>query len=109
MDAVSPARSSLDALASPPENRKLPCSTLTVARAPSSYPWTTTAVNYPVGTLVMCMITPQDADTVAQRMPVAWVGVVRGILSSGSDVNADRAEAGVDQAFAQSKYLGEGK
>ena len=73
------------------------------------YPWTSTAVNYPVGTLVMYMVAQKDADPTAQRVPVAWVGVVRGILSSASDTNADRAAAGVDQAFEQSKYLGEGK
>ena len=73
------------------------------------YPWTPTAVNYPVGTLVMYMIAPKEADEEAKRMPVTWLGVVRGILNSASNVNADRAEAGVDQAFAQSQYLGEGK
>ena len=73
------------------------------------YPWTPTAVNYPVGTLVLYMLAASEADDVALKMPVVWLGVVRGILSSSSDTNAERVEAGVNQAFAQSRYLGEGK
>lgn len=73
------------------------------------YPWTPTAVNYPVGTLVLYMLAASEADEVAMKIPVVWVGVVRGLLSSSADTNADRVEAGIDQAFAQSRYLGEGK
>lgn len=73
------------------------------------YPWTPTAVNYPIGTLVMYMVAPHEADEEEERMPVVWMGIVRGILSSTSELNATRAEAGVRQAFAQSTYLGEGK
>lgn len=73
------------------------------------YPWAATAVNYPVGSLVLYMLAPSEADEVARRMPIAWVGVVRGLLSSSSDSNAERVQAGIDQAFAQSRYLGEGK
>ncbi|HEY6723806.1 MAG TPA: DUF4136 domain-containing protein [Polyangiaceae bacterium] len=73
------------------------------------YPWTATAVNYPVGSLVLYMLAPVEADDVALKMPVVWMGVVRGILSSYADTNAERVEAGIDQAFAQSGYLGGGK
>jgi hypothetical protein len=73
------------------------------------YPWATTAVNYPIGSLVVYMLASKDADDVTLRVPVAWLGVVRGILSSSSDANAERVEDGIDQAFAQSGYLGEGK
>jgi len=73
------------------------------------YPWTATAVNYPVGSLVLYMLAPSEADEAARKMPIAWVGVVRGLLSSSSDSNAERVQAGIDQAFAQSRYLGEGK
>jgi hypothetical protein len=73
------------------------------------YPWATTAVNYPIGTLVMYMLASKDADDATQRVPVAWLGVVRGILSSSTEANAERVDAGIDQAFDQSSYLGEGK
>jgi len=73
------------------------------------YPWSATAVNYPVGSLVLYMLAPKEADDVARKMPIAWVGVVRGLLGSSSDSNAERVQAGIDQAFAQSRYLGEGK
>ena len=73
------------------------------------YPWATTAVNYEIGTLVMYMLASKDADDATLRVPVAWLGVVRGLLSSSTDANAERVESGIDQAFAQSGYLGEGK
>jgi len=73
------------------------------------YPWPTTAVNYEIGTFVMYMLASKDADAVTQRVPVAWVGVLRGMLSSSTDANFERVESGIDQAFAQSGYLGEGK
>ena len=73
------------------------------------YPWTPTAVNYPVGTLVLYMVAPSEADDVAMKMPIVWVGVGRGLLSSSADANAERVETAIDQAFAQSRYLGEGK
>ena len=73
------------------------------------YPWTPTAVNYPVGSLVMYMVAPNEADAAAEQLPVAWLGIVRGLISSSSDLDLSRLNANVNQAFAQSQYLGEGK
>ena len=42
-------------------------------------------------------------DVAANRLPVAWVGAVNGVIDVGGEV--DRALEGIDQAFAQSPYL----
>lgn len=71
------------------------------------YPWSPTAVSYPVGTLAMYMVSWRDAA--AERVPVIWLGVVSGLMSGSHELDEDRVEASIDQAFAQSRYLGEGK
>lgn len=73
------------------------------------YTWATTAVSYPLGTLAMYMVAWRDADDVAGRVPAVWLGVVSGLLSGSHELDEDRIETGIDQAFAQSRYLGEGK
>ena len=73
------------------------------------YGWSPTAVSYPVGTLAMYMVASSEANDQAGSVPVIWLGVVSGILSGSSDLDQDRIEHSIDQAFSQSSYLGEGK
>jgi len=73
------------------------------------YPWGPTAVSYPMGTLAMYMVSWRDADSATQKIPVIWLGVVSGLMSGSHELDQDRIETNIGQAFAQSAYLGEGK
>lgn len=73
------------------------------------YGWGPTAVSYPIGTLALYMASWRDADEAKGRVPVIWLGVVSGLLSGSQELDEDRIEISIDQAFAQSSYLGEGK
>ncbi len=61
--------------------------------------------SYTVGTILVNMT--RRADTGGGRVPVAWLAALNGYSDSSS--NLKRIQSGVNQAFAQSKYLGAGK
>ena len=71
------------------------------------YPYypTTSIVNYPTGSLMMELVSLNDADPDTQRTPVIWTGVVTGLLVQGDVDPASRINQTIDQAFAQSAYL----
>lgn len=73
------------------------------------YPWGPTAISYPLGTLAMYMVSWRDADDATGKVPVIWLGVVSGLMSGSHELDAERIDANIGQAFAQSAYLGEGK
>jgi len=73
------------------------------------YPWGPTAVSYPLGTLAMYMVASREADGATGKVPVIWLGVVSGLMSGSHELDKDRIETNIGQAFAQSAYLGEGK
>lgn len=73
------------------------------------YAWGPTAISYPIGTLALYMVSWRDADDEKGSIPVIWLGVVSGLLSGSEELDQDRIEVNIDQAFAQSRYLGEGK
>ncbi|HEX5132421.1 MAG TPA: DUF4136 domain-containing protein [Candidatus Krumholzibacteria bacterium] len=70
------------------------------------YPSTVGSYNYTVGTIFVNMTRRVDPNT-ADRLPVVWVAALNGLADKNS--NASRIKAGINQAFAQSKYLGAGK
>jgi hypothetical protein len=71
------------------------------------YPSYIGAYSYTVGTIFINMIENVDPAGDEGRIPVAWVAALNGLADKGS--NATRIQNGVDQAFAQSQYLGAGK
>lgn len=73
------------------------------------YPWGPTAVSYPMGTLAMYMVASSEADNATNKVPVIWLGIVSGLMSGSHELDQDRIETNIGQAFAQSAYLGEGK
>lgn len=73
------------------------------------YAWGPAAVSYPIGTLALYMVSWRDADDEKGSVPVIWLGVVTGILSGSEELDRERIETNIDQAFEQSRYLGEGK
>jgi hypothetical protein len=74
------------------------------------YPWYPSggvAYSYSVGTILVTMTDPDRTDSSDERVPPIWSAGLNGLADKGT--NAQRIERGIDQAFAQSKYLGEGK
>ena len=73
------------------------------------YMWSPTAISYPAGTLAMYMVSWREADHINGTVPVIWLGAVSGLVSGSHELDENRIESSIDQAFAQSRYLGEGK
>ncbi len=74
------------------------------------YPWYgggATIYTYRTGTVFMQMLDPARADSTQEKIPTVWVGALNGLVE-GSQVE-ERIIDGINQAFAQSPYLGEGK
>lgn len=73
------------------------------------YPWYgggSTVYTYRVGTLFIQMLDPARADSTLEKVPTVWVGALNGIADGAVE---QRIVDGIDQAFEQSPYLGEGK
>jgi Domain of unknown function (DUF4136) len=62
---------------------------------------------YKTGTLFIIMVDPEHAedDSIENAL---WVSVINGMLSSSSETEV-RVDQDIDQAFAQSPYLSDGK
>lgn len=74
------------------------------------YPWYPSggvAYSYSIGTILVTMTDPDRTDSSGERVPPIWSAGLNGLADKGT--NAQRIERGIDQAFAQSRYLGEGK
>jgi hypothetical protein len=74
------------------------------------YPWYgggSTIYTYRTGTVFMQMLDPAAVDSTEAKIPTIWVGALNGLVD-GSQVE-ERIIDGINQAFAQSPYLGEGK
>lgn len=72
------------------------------------YPPTVSVQQYDVGTVVLDMIDLRQLVNGAfapNDIPISWVSVNRGLLSSNSDFNAERTVDGINQSFDQSPYL----
>ncbi len=74
------------------------------------YPWYGgggTVYTYRTGTIFMQMIDHAAADSVQEKVPTVWIGALNGLVEG--DAVEERILSGIDQAFAQSPYLGYGK
>jgi len=74
------------------------------------YPWYPsygTTYSYSLGTILIVMSDPSAADAGEERVPPIWSAALNGYADKAS--NTQRIKNGVDQAFAQSQYLGAGK
>ena len=74
------------------------------------YPWYgggSTIYSYRTGTVFMQLLDPAGVDSTEEKIPTIWIGALNGLVD-GSHVE-ERIIDGIDQAFAQSPYLGEGK
>jgi hypothetical protein len=75
------------------------------------YPWYPSgggvAYSYSVGTILITMTDPDRVDASGERVPPIWSAALNGL--SDRATNAQRIDNALDQAFAQSLYLGEGK
>lgn len=61
--------------------------------------------SFPAGTLLVVLIDLRDQRDDTREIPLLWAAAVDGVIS-GASQTAERARAGIDQAFAQSAYLG---
>lgn len=71
------------------------------------YPPYVSSYNFTIGTIFINMAQRVDPGASEGDVPVAWVAALNGYSDSSS--NLSRIRKGIDQAFAQSQYLGEGK
>ena len=71
------------------------------------YPSGGVAYSYSIGTLFILMVDPHETLPDGKIAPPIWIAGLNGLADTGN--NANRIEKGIDQAFAQSQYLGEGK
>jgi hypothetical protein len=63
--------------------------------------------SYTIGTILITMVDPGAGDPDEKEFPPIWAAVLNGIADTGT--NEKRIVNGIDQAFEQSAYLGEGK
>lgn len=63
--------------------------------------------SYSIGSIFILMTNPPAVDVNGKPAAPIWIAALNGLADAGS--TATRIENGIDQAFAQSKYLGEGK
>jgi len=71
------------------------------------YPSGGVAYSYSIGTVFILMTDPHKTTADDKPVPPIWIAGLNGLVDSST--NAKRIEKGIDQAFAQSQYLGEGK
>lgn len=72
------------------------------------YPGYAVPYEYTIGTIYIGMIDPAKADTANKRLGAVWLAGLNGLLGEGGNPQS-RINTSVDQAFAQSPYLGAGK
>jgi hypothetical protein len=76
------------------------------------YPWYGgggSVYMYRTGTVFMQMIDPSLADSIQEKVPTIWLGALNGIVEGTPSEIQQRIVGGINQAFLQSPYLGEGK
>ena len=78
------------------------------------YSWGSPSVyyNYTTGTVSIQMTYPEGAvqNNNSVEIPVVWMGVINGVLNSGSDDGImTRVSENINQCFEQSQYLKDGK
>jgi hypothetical protein len=73
------------------------------------YPWYPVVTSYETGTLFVDMVVPDSTNTTSEDLIVVWEASINGLLGSGSTTTQQRLRTTIDQAFAQSQYLGAGR
>ncbi len=71
------------------------------------YPSSGYTYSYSIGSIFILMTNPPALDANGKPSPPIWIAALNGLADSGNTVA--RIQNGIDQAFTQSKYLGEGK
>ncbi len=71
------------------------------------YPGYGVTYEYSIGTLFILMMDPTRTTTDDKPAPPIWIAACNGLVDKST--NAKRIASGIDQAFEQSRYLGEGK
>jgi hypothetical protein len=73
------------------------------------YPYYPTGVTYEysIGTVFILMMDPHKTTADDKPVPPIWIAALNGLADKST--NSKRISNGINQAFAQSKYLGEGK
>ena len=72
------------------------------------YPPSVSIQRYDIGTVVLDMVDLRQLVNGAfnsSDVPIIWVAVNRGLISSSSSFNKERTVKGIDQSFEQSPYL----
>ena len=64
-------------------------------------------VNFTTGSVFIEMYDPEGRDDANQTVPVRWIAVANGLAGTTGDLTAQRITKAIDQAFAQSPYLGQ--
>jgi len=67
------------------------------------YPTDVICTTYNTGTLVVSMTEPNDAKE--NTLPVAWVGILNGLLEGTTTDIGNRITTNINQMFVQSPYL----
>jgi hypothetical protein len=70
---------------------------------PGYYPWI--PVSFTTGSVIVEMYDPNEGAS-AEELRGIWGALLNGLASGSSGSNASRISQGIDQAFAQSPYLG---
>jgi hypothetical protein len=63
--------------------------------------------SFTTGSIFIEMYDPEGRDEANQTVPVRWVAVTNGLVGTTGDVTAQRITRAINQAFAQSPYLGQ--
>jgi hypothetical protein len=71
------------------------------------YPSSGYTYSYSIGTIFIMMTDPPRVTPDGDPIPPIWIAALNGLADTGTTVT--RIQNGIDQAFAQSLYLGEGK
>jgi hypothetical protein len=72
------------------------------------YPSYAVPYEYTTGTILIGMFDPDKADTPNKRLGAVWLAAINGLLGEGGNPQT-RINTTINQAFAQSSYLGAGK
>lgn len=71
------------------------------------YPWGTYLGSYEEGAVIIDMVDLKNIDHYNKKINVMWAALVGGVLTGRSNtVISQRLIGGIDQAYAQSPYLG---
>ena len=65
--------------------------------------------SFTTGTIFISMVDVKNADPENKQIPIVWSAGINGVVEENVANVRNRIERGINKAFDQSKYLGEGK